>query len=243
MTLAPYTTQVRNQSTLSAKVRELIFFESPRIVASVAIALFLYLWPAVVGADTPDRSILFQNGRCTVVSTTLPGLERKRASASLYSHFVGGDGLFEVTEELIDRALKKIRDVPGHALCLGNKQPIIEFFALPNLVEDSEETRAECGELLLSTEKAPMTWDHVAAEEDESFGDLFLSFSRGRSTAGEELYERCPGSCSPNYRVFIPLKNEQPVGVVDVEVVCGLPRDTSDDEYDVSVRVSCPCDT
>lgn len=210
----------------------------------VLLSSFLILLAYVpVGAAQPAESrSQFQHGRCTEVSPLLTSVDQKIASASLYAHFVGGDGLFDVTEEVVQKASKKVYDHPTKGqLCPGNASPFIEFIAVPHQVENDEDSRKECEGFLESSRRSPMRWEGLTAEQDESFSDLFLSFSRGSSDAGEELYERCPGSCSPNYRVFIPIKDGAPEGVVDVEVVCGLPRDTSDDQYEVSVRVSCPC--
>ena len=61
---------------------------------------------------------------------------------------------------------------------------------------------------------------------------------------GEDLYERCPGMCTPRYTYVIRDAGDDSGLVVDTEVVCGHARDRGDNSYSLeyALRWTCPAE-
>jgi hypothetical protein len=71
--------------------------------------------------------------------------------------------------------------------------------------------------------------------------DWIMKFTRGKGAEGKSLYEQCPGKCSPRYTWWIdPVESDL---LVKARVVCGMPRDRSGNEYQLSTALTAICPT
>ena len=85
----------------------------------------------------------------------------------------------------------------------------------------------------------PMLFEARSFSSVDDVNEWMTAFSQGRGEDGRLLYERCSSNCSPRYTFVI---HEQDAGYeVKAEVLCGLARDKSNDQYLISTAVRHRC--
>lgn len=85
----------------------------------------------------------------------------------------------------------------------------------------------------------PMLFEARSFGSVDDVNEWMTAFSQGRGEDGRLLYERCSSNCSPRYTFVI---HEQGAGyAVKAEVLCGLARDKSNDQYLISTAVRQRC--
>lgn len=106
--------------------------------------------------------------------------------------------------------------------------------------------RAEQNELCLrledETATAPMAFPARDFDDLDGLNRWISDLSQGRGADGKALYARCASNCSPRYTFFIAADDDG--FSARAEVLCGLARDKSNDQYLVStaLRRSCAVD-
>ena len=98
---------------------------------------------------------------------------------------------------------------------------------------------SKCARLLDATSSEHLGFESRTFETVGELGNWLDDFVRGRGAAGEDLYRRCDGRCSPQYEWII-----SPDGgrlVLDTQVTCGHARNRSDNEFELSYGLRWTC--
>lgn len=125
----------------------------------------------------------------------------------------------------------------------GSSQPPqrVIFSSIPELSKKSTSDDQMCKEHEETTAKAPLQFDDKRFASTDDLTDWIMDFTQGKGAEGKSLYKQCPGKCSPQYTWWI-----DPVGselVVNARVVCGMPRDRSSNEYQLTTSLTAICPT
>ena len=117
--------------------------------------------------------------------------------------------------------------------------PVIVFKAIPQKFLTNYSDYNKCQALLQQTQKTPFEYDKQFASMSE-VQDWFSNFSRGKGTDGKDLYNRCDGQCSPQYKFYISDQGSKLI--LDADIVCGHARDKSNNKYDISYGYEWVCE-
>lgn len=172
-------------------------------------------------------------------------VESEQASAGFFANLRGARKSIRVKAGTIleSTRVKQSNINPSHACsasCMADPNPKIVFKAAPNMRLFEYEDHEKCAELAKQTRTAPFTWNNLPLGDYEEFAEHFSDFSRGKGKYGEELYEKCDGSCSPQYEIHITSKPGAPT-VADVSVLCGHERDKDDDMFTLTTLLEWQC--
>jgi hypothetical protein len=174
-------------------------------------------------------------------------VEIKDASAGFFSNFRGAEGSIKYQSgAILERALAIQKDLKPPQLscpqgCVRSSTSSIEFVARPSEFNKEHEENEKCLRYFIQTTGRPLTWLRAPFGDFDEFSKRFSDFSQGSGAAGEELYRKCDGACSPQYRILI---SQAPSGsgyLADVYVVCGQPRDKDDDMYALETSLVWAC--
>ncbi len=175
----------------------------------------------------------FPVGSCSSESKQVEVGERL-ASASTYANYWKKEGSvsFE-TEGLFQKAEDQYPEISKpEGICpeqCGASTPLFLFESIPNKRKESYEEYEKCAALLKDTEQDPIVYERrTFATRDEAI-EWYQDLTRGKGDDGEDLYDRCDGSCSPAYETIATKEGESVV--VSSRIVCGHARDKSDNQY------------
>lgn len=187
-------------------------------------------------ADTPHCD----GGAVTVV------FDRRKASASFFGNMLGSSGsIRNESEKMLTAAEAAIKDTSPPQIscpkgCAPLQKPKIVFTVVPRLFLTEYDDQEKCRRYLAETTVRPITYLNGLFEDFDEFSSHFSDFSRGSGSLGRDLYRRCDGACSPQYRVVITANpGEQYSG--DSMVVCGEARDKDDNNYDLTTALLWQC--
>ena len=118
-----------------------------------------------------------------------------------------------------------------------DKQTTIVFTSVPTSFIDgkTDSDKVSCDKRLEETTESPIVYTDKSFYDSETLMDWISDFSQGRGKEGKNLYRRCSGSCSPQYKYNIQLG--ETAFLVTAEVICGKARNKSDDLYELVVKV------
>lgn len=123
--------------------------------------------------------------------------------------------------------------------CKLPDKPTIVFRSIPNNFLTDYNQREKCEMLQDQTEKNPFTYRDREFDTMQGLENWFSNFSQGKGGDGKNLYERCSGECSPQYKNIIT--NTENKLVLNAEVVCGPARDKKDNNYKISYSYRWVC--
>jgi hypothetical protein len=114
------------------------------------------------------------------------------------------------------------------------------FTSSPNLSLQDYDEHSTCQSLYEATRTSPIVYAHRVFSSDQDAKEWYKDLTQGDGPDGANLYERCPGSCSPSYSSTTYRQEDQ--FVVTTSIVCGHARDKDDDQYRLtaSLRWLCP---
>ena len=118
-----------------------------------------------------------------------------------------------------------------------DKHSTIIFTSVPTTFIDgkTDSKNVSCDDRQKETTASPIVYSDKTFSGSDELMDWISDFSQGRETEGRNLYRRCSGSCSPQYKYYIHPKES---GFnVTAEVICGKARNKSDDLYQLTVTV------
>lgn len=115
----------------------------------------------------------------------------------------------------------------------------ISFSSRPNQSLEGYSESDKCQQLFEKTLKAPIVYGNRQFESSDAAKDWYNDLSRGAGVDGEDLYQRCDGSCSPAYSSFIA--NRGGNLIVTTRIICGHARDKDDDQYVLSAAIRAEC--
>lgn len=106
----------------------------------------------------------------------------------------------------------------------------------PNKNVDTHPQSVLCARLESRTAKEPLHYAAKNLASLEAVSTWIAKLSRGSGIAGNDLYRRCPGSCSPRYRhrIYRPEENSARYSI-ESAVVCGPVRDKDDNRFTVQL--------
>lgn len=116
----------------------------------------------------------------------------------------------------------------------------VVFTSTPNLQLQDYDEHSRCQRLYESTQISPIVYANRVFPSDRDAKKWYKELTQGNGPDGADLYERCPGKCSPSYSSIVYRKDEQ--YIVTASIVCGHARDKDDDQYRLtaSLRWLCP---
>jgi len=116
----------------------------------------------------------------------------------------------------------------------------VVFTSSPNLALQDYDEHSTCLKLYDSTRASPIVYANRAFPSDQEAKEWYKELTQGDGPDGADLYERCPGRCSPSYSSTAYRREGQ--FVVTTSIVCGHARDKDDDQYRLtaSLRWLCP---
>ena len=104
-------------------------------------------------------------------------------------------------EENLPNAEKPVDLCPSN--CKLADHPLIVFSSIPNKFLNSYDQQDKCETLLEETEKTPLIYNDREFDSMQALESWFSDFSQGKGKDGTDLYERCSGHCSPQYKNII----------------------------------------
>lgn len=170
------------------------------------------------------------------------------ATASTWSNMRNKPGsvVFE-TSKLFHEAKDKINATDksinlcaaGGTKCKNARYPEMVFISTPKKFLDQYGERNKCENYLKETNNTPLTYTKTLPIEIDPLIQWIGDFSQGSGKEGSDLYEKCDGKCSPQYKYRITVQKEQLV--IDARVICGHARDKDDNMYKLSYELVWPC--
>jgi hypothetical protein len=165
-------------------------------------------------------------------------IESGLASASMLANVQNKKGSVRIeTRKMLNKAETNLANAEKPiGLCPSDCQlpdkPMIVFKSVPNIFLTDYVQREKCETLQDETENNPFTFRDKEFDTMQGLENWFSNFSQGKGGDGKNLYERCSGECSPQYKNIIT--NKENKFVLNAEVVCGHARDKKDNNYKIS---------
>jgi hypothetical protein len=172
-------------------------------------------------------------------------VESSLATASMLANARNKKGSIRFeTKEMLNKAETNLMTAEKPAdLCPSDcklpDMPKIVFQSIPNNFLAAYKQRDECEKLQDETEESPFTYNDKKFASMQDLEKWFSNFSQGKGEDGKNLYERCSGQCSPQYKNIIT--NTDNTFVLNAEVVCGHARDKKDNSYKISYSYRWVC--
>jgi hypothetical protein len=173
-------------------------------------------------------------------------VESSLATASMLANARDKKGSIRFeTKEMLNKAETNLTNAEKPAeLCPSNCQlsdkPKIVFESIPNHFLVAYDQREKCEKLQDKTEGNPFTYNDKEFETMQSLESWFSNFSQGKGKDGKDLYQKCSGQCSPQYKNIITSKDNK--FILTAEVVCGHARDKTDNNYKISYSYRWACE-
>jgi hypothetical protein len=173
------------------------------------------------------------------------------ATASTWANLRGSESsIAAVTKRMLEQAFSKLENAkpPDAAKCgsgctLSGDASVL-LTSVPQRFLKNYADADDCERLLKQTTSSPLLYSDKKFPDLEELNSWFSSFSQGKGTDGNDLYRRCSGSCSPQYKSSVIKKAGNDASgsyVMSVSVVCGHARDKADDQYVVKVSAGMSC--
>jgi len=172
-------------------------------------------------------------------------LDSALASASTWANLSGSaDSIKTLSSTMLGAAENKSTSLqaPTDACpsgCNVLPKPEIKFSWIPNKLLSDYSDVEHCKKKLSETSAKPLQYSGLVFPTLDDLAAWFSDFSQGKGKLGNDLYEKCDGSCSPQYRSVIEKKADG--FVINLEVVCGHARDKSDDHYQLASALQWSC--
>lgn len=161
-------------------------------------------------------------------------LDTEIATAGYLANLSNSDGsIRSASNRMLSRAIETAK---------SSKPPQrVIFSSIPELSKKITSDDQMCRQHEEATAKAPLRFDDKRFASADDLTDWIMKFTRGKGAEGKSLYEQCPGKCSPQYTWWIdPVESDL---LVKARVVCGMPRDRSGNEYQLSTALTAICPT
>ncbi len=172
-------------------------------------------------------------------------IESSLASASMLANAQNKKGSIRFeTKEMLNKAETNLANAEKPTdLCPSDCQlpdkPLIVFQSIPNNFLTGYDQQEKCQTLQGETEKTPFTYSEKEFDTMQALENWLSKFSQGKGEDGKNLYERCSGQCSPQYKNIISSQDNKLI--LNAEVVCGQARDKKDNNYEISYSYRWVC--
>ncbi len=189
-------------------------------------------------------SIANAQDNCSSVSKIVD-VESKVAYAGAMSNIFSSEGSLNYeSKRMLFSAVDNYEKIqPKEEFCPSgcklDPKPEIIFSSIPNKTLSSYDEKDRCEKLFTNTKSNPIKYANKEFQKVDTFYAWFSRLCQGRGDDGSDLYSKCDGDCSPQYRSHL-VKNENKLEV-STEVVCGHARDKDDDKFKLTVSYRFTC--
>lgn len=164
------------------------------------------------------------------------------ASASLFANAANRPGSLRYeSNKAVQDALTLLEK---EKLCSAQQCPaeklFIAFSSTPSSFRTNYSDKSRCEKLFETTSNSPLNFDIQHFDNHETLSAWIGDFSQGKGIEGEKLYQRCPGSCSPQFTYEIR-ETDSRIELLPT-AICGPARDKSDNEYRIEYAIRCKTD-
>jgi hypothetical protein len=168
------------------------------------------------------------------------------ASAAILSNLLGLESSLRTTSlrmmlEAEDEA-QRARP-PGNlcpARCRATESPRVVFESGPRKRLERYGDHDKCEQLLDTTRDTPLVYDDRHFDTVDGALDWLTSFAQGRGEDGRDMFARCDGRCSPDYKCVI--EHDDGEVLMSTAVVCGHARDRGDNKFELSYSLRWTCE-
>jgi hypothetical protein len=179
---------------------------------------------------------------CAAARHDVPIASELGSAGIMYNIAEHPESIRAVAGRLLNEALtrqKKADPAVKCDACEGDAKPRIVYRVAPvHLLADKDQDPV-CRNLDAETAKRPLEFPARHFGSIPELNDWMMAFSQGRGDEGKQLYAQCAGNCSPRYQFVIAPVDD---GLeVETRVQCGLARDRSSDDYEVSTALRIDC--
>lgn len=115
----------------------------------------------------------------------------------------------------------------------------VVFASVPNMTLSAYGDSPTCQKLLEETTKDPIVYAKRTFQTQQDAKEWYNDLTQGDGADGEDLYTRCPGSCSPAYSSVIYRIGDKLV--VTTSIICGHARDKDDNQYRLTSSLRWMC--
>lgn len=165
------------------------------------------------------------------------------ASASVLSNAANRKGSLRFeSSALLTEALTQLDSseaAPCPAEC-PKRSGAVSLKTVPHAFLSDYSDAPLCAEHLAQTSAAPLLYENRSFANLEELNTWVGDFSQGKGTDGKDLYQRCPGDCSPQFEYEITKPTPAAISAT-ARVICGPARDKADNQYDLHVLTSAAC--
>jgi hypothetical protein len=184
------------------------------------------------------------NPHCTPLGREIP-LQSMVASAGFFANLRNADHSVRArTDKLLKdaRAAAKELELKESRCVRSCARPVVAvlFNSTPYRHLNDYQESAQCQALLESTSNAPIVYENRRFSSDDDAREWYEDLTQGDGVDGDDLYQRCPGACSPAYSSVAYREGDE--FVVSTTIICGHARDRDDGQYRLSagIRWICP---
>jgi hypothetical protein len=182
--------------------------------------------------------------KCAPLNVDIP-IRSTLASASFFANIRNSDDSIRFRmDELLTQAKAAAHErYTQESTCrrdCTNAVVAVLFSSSPNkTLADYDET-STCQQIYEKTFKSPIVYDKRSFDSEDAAKDWYNDLTQGDGTDGEDLYEKCPGKCSPSYSTTA--YEDAGKFIVTTSIVCGHARDKDDNQYrlNAALRWICP---
>lgn len=198
---------------------------------------FVYAWMLT----TPTA--LRAERRCTPLEKAIP-LRSTLASAGFFANFRNAENSVSyLMEQMLSEGYTRARQmVARERQCersCADAVVAVFFKSIPHKTLADYDEYSTCKRLYDATKKKPITFDNRFFSSQEDVKDWYEEVTRGNGADGAQLYEQCPGKCSPIYTAITYEKSGQ--YIASASIICGHARDKSDDQYRLTTSLQWIC--
>jgi len=115
----------------------------------------------------------------------------------------------------------------------------VVFSSAPNITLPEYEDSPSCQKLLEATRQQPIVYGNREFNSQDEAEEWYNDLTQGDGVDGEDLYNRCPGQCSPSYSSGIYRKEGKLL--VTTSILCGHARDKDDNQYRLNSSLRWMC--
>lgn len=219
---------------------------SAREYLSFVVSL-AFLWAAIPAyaqqSAPPDPG----TNQCAVVFQEVP-LASEIATANTWDNLRRKAGSVRAeTSKLLSEARQKAETVTPPALncpadCKAAPRPEIVFSSVPLKFRSDYRDEKQCEALERQTAEQPLTYSGITFRSLEDLSEWFGDFSQGKGREGRDLYKKCSGSCSPQYKDITIRETGSGALAVHAMVECGHARDKGDNQYKLATSYRWRCE-
>lgn len=205
-----------------------------KIVCGILVSLLLSL---------AEVQLAYGQLPCSQPTNDIP-VGNTLASAGFFDNLRNSDDSirFQMDELLSKSEAQATQEAQPPSSCTQScARPVVAvvFSSVPNMTLPAYEDSPTCQKLLEQTTKAPIVYGKRTFETREEAEEWYNDLTQGDGTDGEDLYNRCPGSCSPAYSSLMYRINNQLV--VTTSIICGHARDKDDNQYRLNSSLRWMC--